>query len=77
MAYIVAIIAKVLAITDGVLEIFTTTPALVGNGTCATGGINVTLSTCGDTLVANLGAVIGTGAQFLANILQAFGAGKF
>jgi UDP-N-acetylmuramyl pentapeptide synthase len=71
------IIAKVLFITDSVLEQFVTsivqTSANLALGTCQ-GSVNVQLNACGDTLVENLAVAVSALAALGGEIFAALGA---
>ena len=76
MPYLVSIIAKVLAIVDGVMAPWTTTPTVIDSA-CGIGRINVALSGCGTDLVDGLAKLVVGGVALLANIVQALGAGSY
>jgi hypothetical protein len=78
MAFITTIIARILAITDSVLAIYTTTPVeLQGASACTAGAINVCVNACGADLVTELQNLTFGGVSFLNGILTAFGAGCY
>ena len=53
MAYLLSIIARGLALVDGMLGGWTTTPTLIP-GNCSTSTVSVNLSPCGEELVRQL-----------------------
>jgi hypothetical protein len=79
MAYFTAILARVLAIADGVLAVFTSDPVQINaQGGCSNLSIiNVCLNDCGDALVSELTEMMFGGVSFLNGVLTALGAGCY
>ena len=80
LSYLQLIIAKGLALVDGILENFTSVPAVVtgtGTGACAIGGINVVLNGCGTQLANDLATLMVQGVALLQGMITALGAGSF
>jgi len=73
------ILAKIIILTDAILEIFVNTPTFIGaNGTnmaaCATGQFNSNgLTACGITLVSEIGTLMVEGIGTLNGALQGLG----
>lgn len=75
MAYILSIIARSLALVDGIMSSWTTTPTAL-SGACGTGAINVSLNTCGQSLAAGIEQLVNQAVPLLNNVIQALGAIK-
>jgi hypothetical protein len=75
MTYLLNIIARGLAIVDGIMASWTTTPAFVG-GNCGTGAVNVTLTACGSDLVAGIEKLVNQAVPLLNALVGALGAMK-
>jgi hypothetical protein len=80
MAYFTTIIARILALTDKVLAIWTSTPVEItqGAGTgCQNVVVNVCVNACGTALVGELQNMVFGGVSFANGLLQALGAGCY
>jgi hypothetical protein len=77
MSFVQTILARILALTDAVLAVYTNTPTEIAGSGCASGAINVSLNDCGTALVAELQGLTFGGVAFLNGILAALGAGNY
>ena len=77
MAYFNGILARILALTDAVLAVYTTAPVAIPGSACSSGAINVCVNACGADLVTELQGLTFGGIAFLNGLLQALGAGCY
>ena len=69
------IIAKLVILTDAVLEIFVNAPTVLNNGTNCTTSLfqSAGLTVCGTNLVGQLGSLISEGVGMLNGLMQGLG----
>ena len=79
MQFLISIIARVLALTDAVLAVWTTTPTPVdvGTSTCPAQILNVCVNACGTGLVEQLQGLVSGGIGLLNGMLLALSAGCY
>jgi len=77
LGYLQLIIAKGLAIVDGLMENWTTTPEEIAQGTCGVTVVNVELNACGTELTDGLFELIHRGVALLNGMVAALGAGSY
>ena len=79
MQFLVSIIGRVLALTDAVLAVWTTTPSeySVGTASCPASVLNVCVNACGAGLVGQLQGLVSGGIGLLNGMLLALSAGCY
>jgi hypothetical protein len=76
LSYLQLIIAKGLALVDGIMENWTTAPAAIDSA-CGIGQINVALNTCGTDFANSIAKLAVGGVALLQGVIQALSAGSY